>query len=294
MLNGSSMATLQPVGPNAEQIEYWNEVAGPKWVALQGLIDDQIRALGVRTIDRAQIARGERVVDVGCGCGDTTLEIARRVGPTGAVVGVDLSAVMLERAGQAARDAGIAHAQFENADAQTHAFRPDSFDVLYSRFGIMFFADPDAAFANLHAALRPGGRLAFVCWQTVQHNPWMLVPMMAALQHIPPPPMPAPDAPGPFAFADAERVRGILTRTGFADVAFEDLREVVTLGGGGDLDETVDFLLQMGPAARALRDVEAATRTVVAGAVRESLVPFYTPEDGVRMPSAAWVVTAKK
>lgn len=287
------MTLLEPTGPNAEQIQYWNELAGPKWVALQELIDDQIRPLGVRAMDRAAISRGERVLDVGCGCGDTALEIARRVGPTGAVLGVDISTMMLERARQAAHDAGIAHAQFQNADAQTHAIPPESFDVLYSRFGVMFFIDSDAAFANLRSALRLGGRLAFVCWQGVQHNPWMLVPLMAALQHIPPPPLPAPDAPGPFAFADAERVRGILSRAGFVDIAFEELQETLTVGGGRDLDQTVEFLLQMGPAARALRDVGTELRTVVAGAVREALVPYDTP-NGVRMASASWIVTARR
>src|SRR5262249_38336345 len=149
------------------------------------------------------------VLDVGCGCGDSTVDLARRVAPDGTVVGMDISAVMLERARQTAREQGV-NARFEHADAQTHAFAPASFDVLFSRFGVMFFADPTAAFANLRSALRPGGKLAFVCWQSLAENPWMLVPLGAAFQIIPPPPMPAPDAPGPFAFADQSRVRSIL------------------------------------------------------------------------------------
>lgn len=286
------MTMLEARGPNAEQIQYWNEQAGQKWVALQALIDAQIRPLGLKTIDRAAIAPGERVLDVGCGCGDTTLEIARRVGPTGKVLGVDISSVMLERARQAARDAGIAHVRFENADAQTYALPPESFDLLYSRFGVMFFTDPTAAFTNLRIALRPGGRVAFICWQSFQENQWVFVPMMAALQHIPPPEIPPPGAPGPFAFADAERVRDILTRSGFTDVACESVNE--TLGvGGNHLDQTVEFLMQMGPTARILREVDDAVRIKVANAVREALVPFNTPS-GVRMSSAAWIVTARK
>jgi SAM-dependent methyltransferase len=283
--------TLDATGPNAEQIEYWNQQAGPKWVALQEMIDPQIRPLGERTMDRAGVTQGQRVLDVGCGCGDTSIELGRRVGSGGGVTGIDLSAVMLEQARRRAASAGLQHVEFEQADAQTHHFRPASYDVLFSRFGVMFFAQPDAAFANLRTALRPGGRLAFVCWQAVHENPWMLVPMMAAMQHLPPLPLPGPDAPGPFAFADAEKVRGILSRAGFADISFEPVREPLMVGSGRGLDETVDFLMQMGPTARVLRDADASLRQTVAGAVREAIAPYSGP-NGVRMDSASWIVTA--
>jgi SAM-dependent methyltransferase len=287
------MAPSESAGPNAEQIVYWNEQAGPKWATLQDRIDQQIRPLGELAMARAALAAGERVLDVGCGCGDTTLALARRVAPGGSVLGLDISAPMLARAGERLAEAGLgAAASFVQADAQTHAFAPAAFDVLYSRFGVMFFADPPAAFTNLRRALRPGGRLAFVCWQAATDNPWMLVPMAAALQHLPPPELPAPGAPGPFAFADPERVRGILAAAGYADVSLEPVQMTLTIGGG-DLDQTVDFLLQMGPTARALRDTtDAAVVTRVAAAVREALLPYATP-DGVRMDSASWIVTAR-
>jgi SAM-dependent methyltransferase len=287
------MATLEPTGPNAEQIKYWNEISGPKWVALHQLIDTQIAPLGLRTIDRAGIQSGERVLDVGCGCGQTTVELARRVGPTGAVTGIDISTTMLQRAAARAREVGATQVRCENADAQTHRFAPDSFDLLFSRFGVMFFVDPAAAFANLRTALRPGGRLAFVCWQAVQQNPWMLVPLMAAAQHMTLPPMPGPDAPGPFAFANSERVRDILSRAGFTEIGFEAVDETLTVGGGAGLDETVEFLQHIGPAAAAMRDAPPEQRVAVAGAVREAVAPFLTPH-GVRMPSAAWIVTARR
>jgi SAM-dependent methyltransferase len=201
---------------------------------------------------------------------------------------------MLEQARTSARKAGAANASFENADAQTAPLPRARFDLLFSRFGVMFFGDPTAAFTNLRSSLKPGARLTFVCWRPVQENPWMFVPVMAAAQHIAMPPPPAPDAPGPFGFADTERVRTILTGAGFTDIAFEAADEKVDVGGGSGLDATVDFLLQMGPTGNAVREAGASPEVLknVSAAVRESLLPYQTP-DGIRMDAAVWIVTAK-
>jgi SAM-dependent methyltransferase len=286
------MPSIAPTGPNAQQIQYWNDTAGPRWVTLQALIDDQIRPLGRLAMDRGAILPGERVLDVGCGCGDTAIDLARRVAPGGAVTGIDISAPMLELARQRAR-AQAAAADFALADAQIHPFPPAMVELIYSRFGVMFFTDPTAAFANLRRALTDGGRLAFVCWQSLPENPWMFVPLGAALQFLPPPPLPAADAPGPFSFADPQRVRTILAGAGFRDVAFEDVRQTLTIGAGAGLDETVAFLLQMGPTAAALREAADATlQPRVVAAVRDALTPYVT-EQGVRMASASWIVTAR-
>lgn len=288
------MAALEPSGPNAEQIKYWNDLAGPRWAAQAEMLDRQIGPLGERTMERAGFAAGERVLDVGCGCGSTAIEIARRVGPSGRVVGIDLASPMLDVAREAVRRAGAANVDLLNADAQTHRFAPASFDVLFSRFGVMFFADPRAAFANLREALRLGGRLAFLCWQALPLNPWMAVPLAAVLQHVAPPAPPEPGAPGPFAFADSGRVRGLLEGAGFAGVAFESLNEKLSVAGGHDLDAAVDVLLQLGPAAALLRDASEDVRVKIAPAVRTALAPYFTPGDGLRMDSAAWIVTAQR
>jgi SAM-dependent methyltransferase len=286
------MTTPSQSEPNAEQVQYWNETAGPKWVALQSMIDDQIHPLGALAMERAALSAGERVLDVGCGCGGTTRDLGHRVGPSGRVLGIDISAPMLERARQIAHDEGLAHVHFAHADAQTHAFSADHFDVVFSRFGVMFFAAPQEAFANLRRGLGAGGRMAFVCWQALPENPWMAVPLMAALPLLPPLPLPDPTAPGPFAFADRDRVRGILERAGFTDVGFEDVRQTLRVGGGGGLDQTADYMLQMGPAAKVLREADPGLTPAVAAAIREALKPYHGP-DGVRMPSATWIVTAR-
>lgn len=286
------MPDLEASGPNAEQITYWNDAGGSKWVALHALVDEQIRPLGRRAMDRARVSQGERVLDVGCGCGATTIELGERVGPRGRVTGIDISTAMLGVAAAAARQAGAANVTFENADAQTATLAEGQIDLLYSRFGVMFFADPRGAFANLRRALAPGGRVAFVCWRPLAENPWMLVPLMAVAPLITLPAPPAPDAPGPFSFGDEKRVRDILSGAGFTGVSLEPIDETLTVGGEGDLDRAVDFILQMGPTGAALRQAPSDAPERVAAAVREALAPYDTGR-GVRMPSAAWLVTAR-
>lgn len=278
---------------NRAQIEYWNETSGPRWVTLADRVEPQIAPLGLAAMDALDFAAGERVLDVGCGCGQTTLQLGERVGPGGDVLGVDISGPMLVEARRRARAADVSHIGFQQADAQVHPFEPSSVDVVFSRFGIMFFEDPVAAFANLHGALRPGGQIGFVCWQELARNPWMMRPMAAVAALIELPPRPDPHAPGPFAFADAERVRGLLEEAGFESVAVESLEREVLVGGGGSLDTTVQFLLQMGPAGAALREAGEDVRSRAADAVTEAIAPFATP-DGVRMPAAAWRITAHR
>lgn len=283
-----------PAPSNAEMIRYWNEAAGPAWVAMQERLDLQVGPLGAAALARAGVAAGERVLDVGCGCGGTTLEIARRV-EEGSVVAVDISEPMLARARERAAAAGLGHRiEWRCEDAQVARFAAAGADCVYSRFGVMFFSDPPAAFANLRRALRPGGRLVFVCWQARERNPWMTVPALAAMPHVPFPPPPPPDAPGPFAFADPVRVRGILAEAGFTAIEHEALETAMQLGGGG-IDEAVELFLAVGPVGQALREAQAgpAQRERVLEAVRAAIESFRTPEGGVAAPAAAWVVSAR-
>ena len=272
--------------PNAAQAIYWNEGAGPTWAAMQSPLDRQLEPLGRAAMAALALQPGDAVLDIGCGAGQTTLQLAAAVGPTGRVVGADISATLLAAA--RSRPDAPANAQFLEADAQAYPFEADRFDALFSRFGVMFFADPTAAFTNLHRALKPGGRLAFVCWRRPDENPIMTLPMAAALQHVPPPPPPEPGAPGPFAFADPERVRGILTAAGFSDIALTPHDEKV---GGGDLETVLDMALKVGPLGALLRE-HPDKRDTVLGAVRAVLAGHDGP-DGVKLDSATWIVTAR-
>lgn len=275
-------------GANADQIAYWNNSAGATWAELQDRLDRQIEPLGLRAMEVGAPKPGERVLDIGCGCGQTSLELAQRVGPAGQVSGVDISEPMLEVARR--RGGAAANVSFLASDAQTQVFPPGGFDLAFSRFGVMFFDDPTAAFRNIAAALTPGGRLAFVCWRPMLENPWMGVPMFAALPLLPPMPPPAdPTAPGPFAFADPERLRAILAAAGFADI---DIQPHDQLIGGNDLEQTVAMSLRVGPLGAVLRE-NPELKDGVVGAIRQALAAYVTPQ-GVLLPSATWIVTAKR
>ena len=273
---------------NTAQAEYWNAVAGETWVTFQAQLDRQIEPLGAEALRVLAPAPGERVVDVGCGCGQTTLALAERVGAAGAATGVDISRPMLEVARRRPVPADAATPRFVEADAQAADLGRADYDAAFSRFGVMFFADPAAAFANIRAALAPGGRMTFVCWRPMAENLWMRLPLEAALPLLPPLPPPDPKAPGPFAFADPDRVRGILAAAGFSDIAIAPFDARI---GGGTLDETVAMTFRVGPLGAALREnPHAAPR--VAEAVRRAVADYETA-DGVLMPAAVWVVSAR-
>ena len=277
---------------NQEQIRYWNEESGPRWVQQQKRLDTQLELLGLAAMHRAGVKPGERVLDVGCGCGQTSLELAECVGPHGSVLGIDISQPMLARAQERQNEVRAENLKFLRADAQTHSFERERFDLIFSRFGMMFFDNPPAAFGNLCTALRPDGRLCFICWQALERNDWVRVPLRAASQHVELPAPPAPGAPGPFALADPERVRHILAAGGFKDASFDAHEAKLSLGGAANVEEAVEFILEIGPIATLLHKADAQVRARVVQAIREALTP-YTSRNGLSLGGAAWIVLAR-
>ena len=275
---------------NAAQAEYWNASAGDTWATLSDRLDRMIGPIGERAMSALAPADGERIIDIGCGCGQTSIALARHVGTAGKIIGVDISAPMLAVARRRAADQGLRTIEFLQADAQVHPFAAEEADAVYSRFGVMFFADPLAAFGNIAASLKPGGRLAFACWRAMGENPIMTLPLAAALPRLPEPPQPPdPLAPGPFAFADRDRLYGILQRSGWRDIEIQPEDRLLT---SGDLEDTVDISLRIGPLGAIVRE-RPDLREAVVDAIRCALAPHLT-EAGVFLNSATWIVTARK
>ena len=291
--------------PNAQQREFWRNA--DVWVQEQERLDAQLGHIGVAAMDVVEgLPTEANVLDVGCGCGQTTLQWSERVG--GSVLGLDISETLID----VARRRGAAHAAewpetapiaFEVADAQTADIAVlgaaasgrngvfNGFDLVYSRFGVMFFADSTAAFANLRAATRPGGQLAFACWQTPRQNPWLVTVNKAVLEIVE---MPDSDGPAvdPFAFADPDFVHGMLAAAGWSDAGLEPFDTEVLYGAGSTLADTAQFTMDLGIARRALAGHPPEVHAQALEAVIAALTPYETPK-GVVFPAAAWIVTAR-
>ncbi len=279
---------------NEDQDRFWNDVAGPLWVETEEESDRHTSPFGDAALAVAAPVPGERVLDVGCGCGSTTLALATAVGPDGQVVGVDLSAVMLARAGE--RSAGLSQVELRRDDAQVAELGAAAFDLVFSRFGVMFFADPVAGFANLRRALRPEGRLVFACWQAPSANPWMALVNRAAakLFDLPAPPH---DVPGPFSFADRERIDAVLSGAGFTAIEISSCQRQLHLGAGLRLEDWVRQRLVMGPARQPFLDSDSHRQDQAVASIVEAASAYRTvgddPFGGLSMDGAAWVVSAR-
>lgn len=270
---------------NAEQIEHWNGESGARWVEAQARMDALLAPLSRVLLERAAARGGERVVDVGCGCGDTSLALS---GVGAQVLGIDVSGPMLGRARE--RCEGRYGLRFVHADAVDHPFEASSFDLLVSRFGVMFFADPVRAFSNLRRGHAKDGRVCFLSWQAAEHNPWFALPMQVLQPFLPEAEPVAPDAPGPFAFADRERVESILTAAGYHEVSVEPVEQALRYGD--DAEDAMTLVRQLGPAARGLAALSPESQADALQALHEALRAAQTP-DGVVLPSASWLVTAR-
>ena len=273
-----------------DQIVYWNEDGGRRWASAAERTTTIFEPITRALLDFAAPQPGERVLDVGCGSGATVLELSRCVEPGGRVLGVDVSRVILAKAETLVGAAGSSNVELLLADGATHDFER-AFDLVFSQFGVMFFAEPVAAFANLRRALVAGGRLAFACWREPEANPWMTVALEAAKPFGPPlDPIP-PDAPGPFAFKDDARVRAIVSGAGFRDVNVVRRDHRLRMGARGERAAAA-HMASVGAVGRLLADVDAETKTAAIDAIHKTF-ERHTTGEGIVLAASVWFVSAK-
>ena len=275
---------------NVEQRRRWDEEEGEHWVAEAERFDRMLAPYGDQIIAGLSPEPGEQVLDVGCGNGALSLDVAARVGPNGGVLGLDLSGPMLSLARSRAAERGLGTVRFEQSDAQVHDFGDTRFDAVTSRFGVMFFEDPVAAFANLRSGVRSGGRMAFACWRSLLENDWLMVPAATLLEFVPMPEMPPPGGPGPFGLADPDQTRSRLTDAGWTDVELEPFEVRQWLAD--DPASVVNFLRRSEMAKTMLGDADEETASKAWNAV-ETMLAEHTDDDGVHLTGRAWLVTAK-
>ena len=279
---------------NADQVADWSGQSGERWVAYQARLDAMMAVFGQAAIEAAAPTTGERVLDVGCGAGASSLALAARVGAEGHVLGVDISEALIGRARALAPQ--DTPALFQVADASSIELPEGAFDILFSRFGVMFFDDPTAAFAHMRRALKPGARVAFVCWRGMAENDWVRLPLGAIKGIVPLTARPDPKVPGPFSFGDQERVTRILTAAGFTDTAIAPFDSSIPFGEGETRDEALDdavkMTLEVGPLSRALADQPNDIRARASAAVR-AVFAGRPSERSVMIDGAAWIVTAR-
>lgn len=289
------MAKPTTESPNADQIKFWNGAGGEQWAKNQEAMDANLKPFAEAALQLASAQSGEKALDIGCGCGDTTLFLSDRVGLDGHAAGLDISEPMIARAKEraaAVETMGLPCPRFIVGDASAYEFRAASYDLLFSRFGVMFFADPVAAFTNMRGALRSGGRTAFVCWQPMALNDFFLVPTAAALTVLPAPEAPVPNAPGPFAFGDADRLNMILKDAGFADISIEGLELDMEVGKGRSIEEAGEELVRSGPLGRMVADISDDQRKAVTNAVIEAL-GAHSKGGKVHLGTRTWLVSAQ-
>ncbi len=269
-----------------EQLEYWNGAGGAKWVKAQNRTDIMLAPVSATLLDHANIRAGETVIDIGCGCGATTRDLTDAVGSGGHVTGLDVSELVLARARKLLEP--MANMELVLADASTTAFALPV-DLVFSRFGVMFFGDPVAAFINIRRALKPTGRMIFACWRAFDQNDWMQLPLHAVYDHVPRLPKPGLEDPGPFSFADPDRVSRILTAAGFAQPKFTPIDLQLDVAAGGGLDAAVEQCTVIGAASRALNDQPPSVFQAAVGAIRDVL-RTHVQGDKVPLPGAIWIV----
>jgi SAM-dependent methyltransferase len=281
-------------GPNSDEIDYWNGQAGQNWINENQLTDIMYQPFGNKAIERAEPTSGEHILDIGCGCGTTTLELARLVAPGGAITALDVSSVMLKVA-QIKAESALVPVSFLNADAETCALAPETYDVMFSQFGVMFFANPSAAFSNFYQALKPGGRIAFVCWRGPERNPFMMVPFNAVRSFTPELAPPNPNAlASPLSFESREKVGLMLDEAGFVDALFEPF-EIEASMGEGSLEECTRFVIAFagGTVGAVIRGAGEENTAAIVSALQAGLAPYHVG-NRIKLGASAWIVSARR
>ena len=277
---------------NSNMHEFWNNAGGHMWVNYQHVIEASMAPFGQKVMDVLDFNDGDRVLDIGCGCGGTSFEIAQLVGSKGSVFGVDISEMIIESAKNRVYKTNHENIVFECLDAQIHSFEVNVFNAVFSRFGVMFFDDPIAAFKNIRKSLVRGGRMAFVCWQAVKEIEWINVPRNIVGNYIDLPPQSPTNEPGGFSFADANRVKDILYSAGFIDVVVDKFSSKINVGA--DLDEALRFMTHVGPAGSVLdnSEIDGKTKAKFTNDLCVALEAYQTNQ-GIELGSAMWIVTAQ-
>jgi ubiquinone/menaquinone biosynthesis C-methylase UbiE len=281
------------VEPRNEYVDFWNTILVPKFVRWRHIIVDGLTLHSAKIFPSLEVHKGDKVVDAGCGFGDTAIQLARLVGPTGSVLAVDCCDGFLAYGRQDAAAAGISNVTFLEADVQSYPFKPVH-DFCFSRFGTQFFENPVAGLRNMRATLKPGGVMTMVVWRGIKDNPWLGHAKDIVLKYLPPPGENALSCgPGPFSMADTAVVTKQLEIAGYTDIQFEQVDAELFVGK--DVDDAVDFQLALGPAGEVYREAgELAERRhgEIAAALRVELAKYQRP-NGIIMDSSSWKVTAR-
>lgn len=293
MAQTATQTSAQP--ERNEYVEFWNDTLADKFDRFREILMNGLSYHSRVPLGKLEIEPGSRIVDVGCGWGDTAIQLAQKTGPDGYVLGLDCVDQFLDKGRADAAAAGLTHIEFLAADVERYPFEPE-FDLCFSRFGMMFFQNPVAAMRNVRTALKPGGELMFIVWRDIQDNAWLGVPKQVVLDFLPPPGEDARTCgPGPFSMADPETVTKQLEIAGFEDIDFERIDGPVTVGES--VEDGMRFQLALGPAGEVFREageLAEQRRGEIEQALRDALAPYQQDDGRIVMPSSSWTITARK